>query len=314
MPTFSQAVTPATMSTILGCAENELPAFCVERIKKAKLAYNLLERSARDAHILKILTRLENDPGIKRSTDQNIEAFEQGWRENYNLCKAQGVTRAHLKPKYVRPYDCIKFLSDFIAPENPFILDELLWIAVNYSFHRYLGDYSHVYEFGCGTGQYLFDLAQMYPDKQLVGTDWTKASGDILGLMADSGMKIKGVRFDMLKPDHSFKLEPGAAVVTIGALEQIGPNFKAFLAYILQQKPGLVIHHEPIEDFYNPDCLVDYLGIYWHKRRGYLQGYVPALRELEQQGVIEIIDAHRIAFGDPFHESASRIVWRPVAR
>ena len=305
-------ITEQTIAELLGCAKSELPKFCLTKIASCNFEFSPLTSKQRDDHILKILLRLDADPGIQRSTDQNIEAFEQGWRENYELCRTKGVTRAHLKPKYVRPYDFVRFQTDYIAPKNPYILDDLLWLAVNYSFHRYLNDFETVYEFGCGTGQYLYDLAQMFPQKTLVGTDWTKASGDILKLMADAGMKVSGTRFDMLRTDNNLKIAKGSAIVTIGALEQLGSNFQVFLNYLLSQKPELVIHHEPIEDFYGTATLFDYIGLAYHRRRNYLHGYLPALRELEKAKKIEIVEAQRVPFGDPFHESASRIVWRPI--
>ena len=125
-------------------------------------------------------------------------------------------------------------------------------------------------------------------------------------------MHILGRRFDMLTPDLSFEFGPGTAVLTVGALEQIGSNYGQFLDYLLSQNPTIVVHHEPIEDFYGKDNLVDYLGLLWHRRRNYLSGYMPALRKLEQAGRIKILDSKHLAIGDPFHDSASRIVWQPI--
>ncbi len=307
---FPHKLSLSDISALLGYPQTSLPAHCLEFFAGHSFAYRLLTQEERDTHMLRVVKRIEEEK-LKRSTSENIAAFEQGWQENLDLCRAQGLSRENLRPKYVRPYTCIRFKSDYVRPQDPHMCDELLWLTVNWSFTQYFKDAPAVYEFGCGTGRYVYDLAQLFPQKILWGTDWTASSVQLLELMAASGLKVSGTRFDMMKPDSSFKLATGAGVLTVGALEQIGANFEPFLHYILEQKPAVVVHHEPIEDFYGDATLVDYLGLIYHRRRGYLHGYLGALRELESQGKIKILEALRVPFGDPFHESCSRIVWQP---
>lgn len=307
---FPLKVDAQRMAEILGCKPQELPAACVQRMEAADLEYAPLPQAERDAHILSVLKRLD-DPNIRRTTEENIQAFERGWRENLELCRTSGLTRENLRPKYVRPYSCIRFCSDYVRPKNPFAAYELLGIAATYSFLQYFQDCNSIYEFGCGTAQYLFELSQLFPGKTFVGTDWTEASVEIIKLMAERGINISGCRFDMLKPDTAFKLSSNAGVLTVGAMEQIGDNFESFFQYLLSQKPRVVVHHEPTEDFYGTDNVVDYLGLMYHRRRGYLSGYLPRLREAEKAGLIKILATRRMPFGDPFHESGSLMVWRP---
>ena len=257
-----------------------------------------------------MLNRLA-DESIRRSTEKNLAAFESGWKENYELCRDKGLNRGNLRPKYVRPYECIRFQGDYVSPTDPFLSDHLLWICTQWSFWKYFRDVPSIYEFGCGTGRYLYELAQIFPQKRLFGTDWTESSVMILDLMAQSGIQISGAKFDMMSPDGKLQLESGAGILTVGALEQVGPRHTEFIEYLVSQRPSVVVHHEPIEDFYDRASLVDYLGWTWHQARGYLKGFVPALRALEAAGKISIIEARRVSFGDPYHESASRIVWKP---
>lgn len=297
------------IATLLGYPEESIPGHCDEHIASHSFSYRPLSQVERDSHMLRVYRRLEEEK-LNRSTSENIAAFEHGWRENLELCIRDGLSRDNLRPKYVRPYSCIRLKGDYVAPQDPYLCDELLWLTVNWSFSQYFQDVESVVEFGCGTGRYVFDLAHMFPNKRICGTDWTSSSGQIIKMMADAGLNVTASRFDMLNPDSSFELSEGAGILTVGALEQIGNNFDQFLGYILSQKPSIVVHHEPIEDFYEEDSLVDYLGRTYHRRRGYLVGYIEALRDLEKKGIIQIVEAKRVPFGDPFHESCSRVVWK----
>lgn len=298
----------ATFSQILG--SSKLSPVAAQRLRNTNTEYRPLTPEERDGHILRVLHRVEA-PNARRSTEENIQAFETGWSENLELCRKNGLSRENLRPRYVRPYPCIRFQSDYIAPTNPFLAYDLLGVAVSEGFVRYFSDIESVCEFGCGTGQYLYEASQIYPELTLIGTDWTEASVGILALMAQQGIKISGQRFDMLQPNHSFKLPQHSAILTVGALEQLGPNFQLFLDYMIEQRPSIALHYEPIEDFYDPTQLVDYLGLRYHQCRGYLTGFLPALQKLETAGAIDILEARRMPFGDPFHESGSLIAWRP---
>jgi hypothetical protein len=91
----------------------------------------------------------------------------------------------------------------------------------------------------------------------------------------------------------------------------LGDRCGNFLNYLLENRPALVMHHEPIVEFYSEDNLLDWLAIQYCTRRGYLKGWWPALQELERQGRIEILEGRRMGYGDPYHEIGSFIVWRP---
>ena len=297
---------------IWGVTASDIPSGCAERIRMAHTSYRLLTTQERDEHILHVLKRLQEQK-LARTTRENLQAFEAGWNENYELCLRQGVSLEALKPKYVKPYMLIRYNGHFIAPENPFLLDDLMSIATTYSFTTYFAAAVHIYEFGCGTGRYLFELSDLFPDKELFGLDWTESSQKILQLIADTGRNVRGIKFDMLSPSSHVSLKPRSAVVTIGAMEQLGDRFQPFLSYLLANKPDIVIHHEPIEEFYDEGNLFDYLALLYHRQRGYLSGYWTALQQLSKEGKIEILDARRLHFGDPYHESVSFIAWRPMS-
>ena len=82
---------------------------------------------------------------------------------------------------------------------------------------------------------------------------------------------------------------------------------------LLEVKPKLCLHLEPVEEFYVDDeSLFDYLGQKFHTARNYLQGWLSALEEHEKNGEVEILDARRLGFGDRYHEAYNVICWKPV--
>ena len=267
--------------------------------------------SEHQSHLLHLLKRI-HDKKSARSAAENQAAFELGWTENLELCRSEGVSWNSLRPKYVRPFEIMRYDGAYVVPANPFLPDDLLSLHAILSFTTWLGEAPAVYEFGCGTGRYLFRLSELFPDKRLIGADWTEASFRILNLMAEGGRQIAGARFDMLNPDFTLRLEPRSAVVTVGALEQLGTQFDNFLGFILENKPSMVLHHEPVLEFYDDQNLFDYLAVLYHRKRGYLSGYWPALKDLERAGRVQILDNRRLFSGDPYHESSSFIAWRPL--
>lgn len=308
--TYDRSITPTDWSGLLGLDRMQLSERTVQRIKAASSEHRLLQPAERDEHVFTILKRLA-ERGVLRNTQENIQAFETGWDENMRLCQERGVSAETLKPKYVKPHACIRYRGAYVAPKNPYLANDLLSIAVGHYFQKYFADIAEVYEFGCGTGRFLFDLSELFPSKRLVGLDWTFSSQKILHLIAQTGRQISGLRFDMLEPSPAVHLAAGAGVVTIGAMEQLGNRFGPFLDYILSNNPAIVVHLEPINDFYSEDSIFDYMANLYHRQRNYLSGYLAELRGLEKAGRIEILEARRLFFGDPYHESSSCLVWKP---
>jgi hypothetical protein len=115
----------------------------------------------------------------------------------------------------------------------------------------------------------------------------------------------------MLNPSPDIILKPNSAVITIHSLEQLGQSYDKLLSFIMAAKPRIVVNYEPILEFYDEDNLLDYLALLYSSKRNYLSGYLTALRELEKQNKIEILQAYRPYLGGIIHE-ASLIVWRPL--
>ena len=87
----------------------------------------------------------------------------------------------------------------------------------------------------------------------------------------------------MFSPDYQLNIDESSAVFTIGALEQLGTNFEPFLQYLLEKQFRICINIETIYELYNQSSLFDYLAVRYLERRGYLQGYLVRLKQLEEE-------------------------------
>ena len=86
-----------------------------------------------------------------------------------------------------------------------------------------------------------------------------------------------------LEGKENLQMCQDTAVITIHSIEQLGNSFSPILDYLLYKKPGIVFHLEPIFEFYDSGNDLDDLAIKYHKKKNYLNGYLPALEELEQK-------------------------------
>lgn len=166
---------------------------------------------------------------------------------------------------------------------------------------KHLDGIAELSEFGCGVGHNLSPL--IASGKKLRGFDWSPA--------AVKRCKERGIEaevFDMFNPSADVTLH--GAVLTIHALEQLGSNWRAFLEFLLVRKAQLCIHIEPIEELYDETALHDFLCLAYHRKRGYLSGFLTGLRELEKWGGVEIIEVRKSAFGNDHHDAYSVVIWR----
>jgi len=106
-------------------------------------------------------------------------------------------------------------------------------------------------------------------------------------------------------------LETGV-VFTNHALEQLGENWRPFLNLLLREKPSLVVHVEPIEEFYDITNLFDMTALIYHRKRNYLRNFFSHLQQLEQEKKIIIHTQQRMYFGSEEHEAYTIIVWEPL--
>jgi len=217
-------------------------------------------------------------------------------------------------PKYIPEFGLVRLRGDYIEPLSPYFIRDYMKVFRAWLFTKYLGDAARILEFGCGPAYHLADLAKRFPGKPLVGLDWAEPSQEIIAaLEGHFGWPITGKRFDFFHPDPDVTLTPSDAVLTFGALEQLGGDFEPLLSFLLDGGPQLCLHVEGLEVLYDRTDPFDDLAWRYNQERNYLSGFLSRLQELQQAGHLEILATHRHAFGDKHNDTFSYVVWRPVA-
>lgn len=296
---------------MFGIMEHEFPPGFLDLLSRTDTSWRSPTQAEIEEYILDLLKKISGrfQP---RSVQENREAFEAGWQENLDEVLAQGPTAGSLKPKYFRNTRCLRYAGSLVISDNHNLEYDLFVLARHIIFWKYLRDFPKVYEFGCGSCANLLMLSELFPDKELMGLDWVQPSVNIAEQLAQrDSRRIQGALFDLLDPPEDFMLGPGSAAITIHALEQLGERFVPWVEFVLRVKPALVVNYEPVVELYDEDNLWDYLAVLYSKKRGYLNGYLTALRRLEEEGRIEILEQRRPYLGGVLHES-SLLVWRPI--
>ena len=304
-------LTAGYFAKIFGIAENDLPRACKEAIVAADLRFDRPTAPARDDIVLQVLKYLDSDKPTVVGPHRS-EIWESCWSDNLQRFRDAGLSPESLVPHFITPGLPVRLDRDYAIPASPRYELRVLEVCRAFLFARYFSEVGSVYEFGCGSGFNLVALAGQLPGKKMFGLDWSKSSNETVGLIRKAlAIDVVGRHFDFFAPDRSLALGHDCGVLTMCALEQIGTRHDAFVKYLLDAKPGVCVHMEPLLELYDENHLVDYLAARYHKKRGYLQGFLTALRALESKGAIEILDVRRFFFGSFYHEGYSYVAWRP---
>ena len=260
-----------------------------------QLKYRELTKKENDQALIKIIDTLL-DPWLVYSGPHRKKQWEKGWNQN--------LKENSIEPHYFGKYRVNRLNGRFVMALSKNYERDRLYSIVDSLTKKYLKNAKNIYEFGCGTGHHLLRVRKINKKAMLYGLDWTKSSQKLVRKLG-----FDAHNFDLFKPSK-LKLAPNSAVYTVASLEQTGRNHKKFVAYLLKNKPSIVIHVEPIEELLNPSNLLDNLSIKYFRKRKYLFGYLAYLKELEKSGRIEVIEARRSGIGSLFIEGYSVVVWR----
>jgi hypothetical protein len=218
-----------------------------------------------------------------------------------------------LIPKFIRPGQPVRLKRSFVFPNNPDFELRFVEVVRSWIFEEFFAPFDNIYEFGCGTGFNLVPLAQRFPDKNLFGSDFVQSSVDLVNSIARHyKLNLSATLFDMISPNPDYRILPSSAVFTFGAIEQLASRFESFVGFLVKQKPALCLHIEPTVELYDDAHLIDFLGIKFHRKRGYTEGFLPMLQKLAAEGRVEVQRVKRLYFGSLFMEGYSLIVWRPL--
>lgn len=308
----SNVVTAKEFAKHFGTHEDSFNEGTLDLIDHLDFSYSEIIEKERDDIILNILKHIEEDKQ-KIAGKGRTEAWQRGWEENYEAFIKSNCDLETLIPKFLRPNQSIRLNRRFINPNNTNFEYDFFRVFRYWLFTKYFTDIDNIYEFGCGTGMNLVELATIFPEKNLYGSDFVDSAISLVNKIAQVyKYKLLGSIFNMMEPNYEYKIVPNSGVYTFGALEQLASKTENMLQYLLKEKPKLIIHLEPTIELYDENNLIDYLAIKFHKKRGYSQGYLPRLHQLEQDGLLKIEKVKRLEFGSLFLEGYNLIVWRPI--
>lgn len=293
---------------------DKLSDYVKNKISEYKLVYSPLEKKEEEQVIIKIIDTLL-DPFLIYSGPHRLKQWEKGWDQNLKKLTKEKTTDAVL-PHYFGKHEINRLNQTFVKGVSPNYERNIFYVVVDYVFDKYLREFENIYEFGCGTGQNLLKAREVNPSANLYGLDWAKSSQKIIEKMISINLvkNIKGINFDLFKPDKKIKILDNSAVYTLGSLEQVGHDYKAFISYLLKNKPAICINIEPIAEVLDANKLIDNLAIKYFRKRNYLNGYLDYLKKLEKQNKITITEIKRTYIGSMFAECYSVIVWKPVKK
>jgi hypothetical protein len=309
----SNNVKKLTVEDFDGAFGEKLSPYVTDRIRKYSFQYEEFTSDENEA-LLKIIVETLLNPNLMKSGEHRLDQWEAGWGENLDLILKHPDNVNLIIPKYFNKYGAVRWNGRFIRPISEQFEYHSLAIIQDWLFDRYMRDAESIYEFGCGTGYNLLRAREVNPRATLWGLDWANASQKIIDQLAKIGVDkdIKGHNFDYFNPDEKFRLTANSVVYTVASLEQVGANWGNFVNYIIDNRPSICIHIEPIAELLDDSKLIDYLSIEYFKKRNYLQNFLSGLRKLETEGRVHIHHAQRTHIGSLFIEGYSVVVWSPV--
>ena len=282
-----------------------------KRIIKYDIEIETLKAEERDEVVRQILEVIL-DPEVVRAGKHRASQWEFGWNENFvNYSRQKKVS--NIIPKYFGKYPIIRWKQDFYKVNDKTTEYKMLGVLLDWLFDVYMKEAEEIYEFGCGTGHNLIRLRRHNPKARLWGLDWTTSSQRLISELNKNNIvsNLKGKKFDYYHPDNDFKLSSKGVVFTVASLEQIGVRYKPFVKYLLDEKPSLCVHIEPIGELLDSNNLIDFLSLKYFNKRNYLNGYLGYLESLEKLDRLKIHLCQRSFVGSMFVDGYSVIVWSP---
>jgi len=308
--TYSE-LTVEGFAQLFGTTIDDIPQDCRGLITEMDFCYTKLDSNYRDKVLLHVLQRIDSDQ--LTVVGRGKEAiWEKGWSENLRNFLEKNYDTKELIPKYYRQGQVLRLHRDYITAREPNFEFNFFKILRLWLFRKYLKDVESIYEFGCGPGHNLVALAELYPEKRIHGLDWVEVSRDLVNKIAEvHKYNITGHLFDMFSPDENLEIPNNSAILTFGALEQLGDDYGLFLEFLLGKSPALCLNVEPFYELYDRAYLLDYLAVKSHEKRSYLTGYLDRLRQLESENKIEILKTQRMLFGSLNCDGWSFVLWQP---
>ena len=303
-------VTSNLLSKLFKTNNSEIRLFCLNSLKK-KITFKYLDKKKEKDLIKKLIKKIAID-SQKVGAKVRKRVWYKGWKETLDLV-VKKREKSYL-PKYLslQKNNIFRLNGKFVKSKKNFEI-QMLNIYRNWYFQKYFNLVDNIYEFGVGTGHNLIALSKLFPKKVLYGSDFVSPSIKILKkIKKDKNIDLKFFIFDMEKPNKNLKIQKNSAVYTSGAIEQLSGRIENFVNFLIKNKPKIVLHSEPILQFYKSNNQVDALGKIFHLKRSYTSNLYTLLSKYEKEGKINIIKKLKSPFGSLMMEGYSLIVWKPT--
>ena len=307
---MNKKVTIEDLIRSFGCDEKDFSNSLINNFNKLNLSYEIIKGEKLQKLYIEIIDKILTDKQVIGSSSRT-DVWLRGWSENLDKYT---TTKDNLSliPKFIRPGKPIRFFRKYIKPENEMFELDYFTIYRQWLYEKYFHDYNNIYEFGCGTGFNLLALSNIYPDKKLFGSDFVKSSVDLVNLVEkNNNINLEAEIFDLINPNFDYEIRDNSLICTFGAIEQINSKFDKFIQFVMQKKPSLVIHTEPVIELYDKSNLNDFLAFSFQSKRGYTSNYLPYLEQLNEKGKIDLIKVKRLEFGSTMMEGFNLIIWSP---
>ena len=309
-PEMNKSISIKDFACAFGTNEDEISLFCGELIKSLDFRYRDCLSETRERIFLDAIKKCDNAE-LSISGSDRLEDWRRGWREILQEFHDTGGDLNVLVPKDLHGDRPLRYKYDYIISNSNSFEHDFALVFRHWLYNKYFKHYQNIYEFGCGTGQNLVIMAEIFPDKRLFGMDWVPESQELLMAIVEKyGWMIEGRQFNLFKPNYELDILPNSLVYTSSALEQLGGEYGKFLSYLLAKKPSLCVNVECMSEYYDKNNLYDYVALRYHKTRNYLDGFLTKLIELEKEKAIKIMAQKRIGFGSLYHEAYMYVIWK----
>lgn len=294
---------------LLGVNFSDFSKECRKLIETLDFRYRFLSSEERDAILLRVIKRIY-DPGIIPSGSTYIEKWETGWSENRKNYEATGDLN-ELLPKFVKKQEVVRLDGKYIQPFSEDFETSFVNVIRQYVFETFLNNSEVIYEFGCGTGHNLVHLSRIFPGKKLIGLDWSEESCRLIDAISEKEqLNLTSLKFDMFNPPIGLNVSKGSALFTVGAMEQLGGDYKKFLEFILSNNFSICVHLETAFELYDESNIFDYVAKEYLVKRNWLRGFFSELTSMQEKGELSILYQKR-TFGSLFHDGYTITAWAP---
>jgi len=259
--------------------------------------------------VMEEITEKINDPSTRKAGPEFKDNWESNWNENLSKFE-KGIDDTALIPAFISSSEILRFRGNYIQPLSPNFEMKIVRILRHYLYENFLTDVDELHEFGAGTGFNLIQFCEVFPKKIAFGYDWSPSAIELIKKAGDAkGLQIKASLFDMFDPDSNLSIGNNSGLLTVGAMEQLGTNWKAFLDFMISKRFKIYINIETIYEYSQSQDRYEEVTKEYIRRRNWLQGYHQELRRLENEGTIEML-TQQVVIGSRFHDSWSYTVWK----